>query len=91
MTTKNIFALIAVSAFAAKGLYELHKYLNYKSSRNQYVANISKDAIDSVNNVVHIFSENKQETELCDDMSELAKDGVDYLTSIADESEAYYG
>lgn len=87
MKPRHFLGLIAVSAFAAKGIYELYRYHNYKSSPNQYIANITKGAIDGVNDVVNIFSNEKRKVEMCDDIAKKTKDGIELITSIAEENE----
>ena len=80
MRMKNFLGLFVVSAFTAKGIYELYKYYNHRNNPNQYLANITKNAIDGVNDLTKIFSNNKHEVEMCDNLTKISKHGIDYIT-----------
>ena len=80
MNNKHFLGLAVVTTFAIKGLYRLHQYNNRKSDYTRYLADIANDGIDGVNDLVHVFSNNKQEVELCDDISKITKNSINFIT-----------
>ena len=82
MNYRNVLGLVVISAFAAKGLFQLHQYYNYRSSYNQSLANVAKDGINSINDLTKIYSNNKREVELCDDIAQMGKGVIDITTEV---------
>ena len=82
MRMKNVLGLMAVAAFAIKGGYSVYKYYTCKCDFNQAIANVGKDAMDGVNDIVKIFSDNAREVELCDAATEICKGDIDILTEM---------
>jgi len=65
--------LAVVSIFAGKGLYRLYQYSKNKHDEVQTYADIAKDGMDGVKDLVDIFSNNEQEKALCDNMVKFGK------------------
>ena len=79
MRFKDLLGLGILTYFGIKGMYRLHQYYNYKQDFNQTLADIANDGIDGVNDLVSVFSDNKQEIELCDNMSKITKSGIELI------------
>ena len=82
MRYKHLIRFAVVSVFAIKGAYRLNQLYSYRKNYNQSLADIAKDAIDSLNDLVGVFSNNKQEIDFCDNISQIGKNGIDCVTAI---------
>ena len=82
MRTKNILGFLVVSAFAIRGGYALYQYYNYKRDWDQTLGGVAKDAMDSVSDIVEIFSDDKREVALCNAVTEVGKSGIDLLADV---------
>ena len=81
MKLKNILAFGALGYFTYKGVTKLMKYDKGQNGFVDTITDIGKDAIDGVNNIVTIFSNNQDEKDACDSLSELTKAGIDTVVS----------
>jgi hypothetical protein len=82
VTTKNVLGLLAVSIFAIKGGYRLYKMHKNETDYTQTLVDVGKDAMDGINDIVEIFSDDKREVEMCNTVREISKGGLDILTAV---------
>jgi len=74
---KNILGFGVVAFFAYKGISHLMKYDKGVNDFVDTISEVGKDAIDGINNIITIFSDNQIEKDACDGLSELTKKGID--------------
>ncbi|MCL2873660.1 MAG: hypothetical protein FWE29_01865 [Defluviitaleaceae bacterium] len=77
MRLKNILGFGVLAYFTYKGISKLVKYDKGESDFDDTISGIGKDAINGINNIVTIFSDDENEKSLCDGISELTKGGID--------------
>ena len=89
MRLKNILGFAAVTIFAAKGGYRLYQYYTNKKDYVESLADVTKDAMDGVNDIVDIFSNDQHEKDMCSVATEFGKGAVDAV--VAAEKQQNYG
>ncbi|MCL2364293.1 MAG: hypothetical protein FWC71_06475 [Defluviitaleaceae bacterium] len=82
MRLKNVLSFGVLASFVYKGISTLVKYDKGESNFDDSISGIGKDAIDSIDNIVTIFSDDENEKNLCDGISELTKNGIDVAIAI---------
>jgi len=81
MKLKNILGFGVAAYFTYKGISKLMQYDRDKSPFDDTISEIGKDAIDGINHIVTIFSDDENEKRLCDSVSQLTKTGIDVVTN----------
>ena len=85
MNFKNILGFGVAAFFAYQGISKVIKYRKGESDFDDTVSGIGKDAVGRINNIVTIFSDDQNEKDFCDDVSELVKKGMDGAVVIKKE------
>ena len=80
MNSKNIMGAVIVSTFIVKGLCRLYQYYNYKSDYNSHIAGVANDAIDGLKDLHGVFTNNKQEFHLYENICEITKSSINQIT-----------
>ena len=80
MNFKNFLGFVAIAIVAGKGMYRFYQYYNDERSFDQTLADVAKDGLDGVTDVVGIFSNNQEEVDLCEDISEMGKGVIGSIT-----------
>jgi len=85
MKIKNILGFGVVAFFTYQGVSKAIKYRKGESDFDDAVSGIGKDAVNRINNIVTIFSDDQNEKDFCDGVAELTKKGMDVAVSVKRE------
>jgi len=89
MSLKNILGFAAVTIFAVKGGYRLYQYYTNTKDYVECFADVTKDAMDGVSDIVDIFSNDQHEKDMCSVATEFGKGAVDAVVAV--EKQQNYG
>lgn len=75
---EKIQASAELGYFVGKALSDINRGLQYGFNPSFYISDEdTKEAIDAANNIVKVFSNNKEEIDFCDGLANIAKWFVD--------------
>jgi len=89
MQLKNILGFAVVTIFTVKCGYRLYQYYTNERDYVESLADVTKDAMDGVSDIVDIFSNDQQEKDMCSITTEFGKSAVDAVVAV--EKQQNYG